>query len=173
MSCSVTQCYIVFFAVAVFFFLTARCRLCTGCSSPLFSCVRSDVHLKNGFKQGNPIKGISKSFPLWTKGTRSVTVVNATYRKSRKSPPRTKFRRGVDFLADKRSKKIRCSSAFIGMYIPTVVLTFSMTLTKPLILLYTNFDKKGTPFVHLQLKMVPISHTNSGSSFHYITYPNS
>lgn len=173
MSCSVTQCYIVFFAVAVFFFLTARCRLCTGCSSPLFSCVRSDVHLKNGFKQGNPIKGISKSFPLWTKGTRSVTVVNATYRKSRKSPPRTKFRRGVDFLADKRSKKIRCSSALIGMYIPTVVLTFSMTLTKPLILLYTNFDKKGTPFVHLQLKMVPISHTNSGSSFHYITYPNS
>ena len=80
-----------------------------------------------GRLQRNPIKGISKQFPLWTKGTRRVTVVNATYRKSRKSPPRTKFRRGVDFLADKRSKKIGCSSALISMYIPTVVLTFPDT----------------------------------------------
>ena len=129
------------------FFLTARCRLCTGCSSLLFSCVRSDVNLKNGFKQGNPIKGISKSFPLWTKGTRSVTVVNATYRKSRKSPPRTKFRRGVDFLADKRSKKIRCSSALIGMYIPTVVLTFSMTLTRQIVMIKSTNLTFGNHFV--------------------------
>jgi len=79
-----------------FFFWTARCMLCTRCSSPPFLCVGSDVILKNGFKQGNPPKRNFKTVPaefLWTKGTRRVTVVNATYRKSRKSPPRTKVRR--------------------------------------------------------------------------------
>ena len=34
--------------------------------------------------------------------------------------------------------------------------------------LYATFDKKGTPFVHLPLKMVSLSHTNSKSSFHYM-----
>ena len=40
---------------------------------------------------------------------------------------------------------------------------------QPLTLLYTTFDKKGTPFVHLPLKMVSLSHTKSKSSFHYMS----
>ena len=148
MSCSVTQCYIVFFVVVFFFWNSSSCRLCTGCSSPIFPCVRSYVNLNNGFT-GEPDKRNFKTVPLWTKGTRRVTVVNATYRKSRKSPLRTKFRRGVDFLADKRSKKIRCSIALIGMYIPTltrqivIIKSTNFTFENHFVYLYLFLEARG------------------------------
>ena len=60
MSCSVTQCYIVFFVVVVFFFKQLVARCLQDAVPPIFPC-----KFEEWIQAGEPDKkGISKPFPM-------------------------------------------------------------------------------------------------------------